>query len=132
MKYSFLCLFLLSMTISACNNASRIDVDNIKTACEFVEAYGQVADRVLELTDKHGDIIYAELKLKDKNWKFGSRTRLNENDVKNIYTKEFLKLFRIAAKLDSLDERKFLNREKQACPNSFEIDGKRSLMYDKY
>jgi len=137
MKYTILSLFLISITICACNNASRIDVNNIKTACEFVDAFGQIADRVIELNDKHGDVIFAELKLKDaemklkdKNWRGYGRNRFTEKDVKNVYTKEFLKLYHIAAQLDSLDERRFLNREKKACPNSFEIDSKRSLMYD--
>jgi hypothetical protein len=129
MKYTILSLFLLSITISGCNNASRIDVNNIKTACEFVDAFGQIADRVIELNDKHGDVIFAELKLKGYG-KGKGRDIFNEVDVKNVYTKEFLKLYHIAAQLDSLDKRRFLNREKQACPNSFEIDGKRGLMYD--
>ena len=131
MKKILLCVLILSISISACNNASSIDVNNIKTACEFVNAYEQVADRIIELTDKHGDLIYAELKSYDKDWrwKFGVRAGLNPNEFKSEYTKEYLNLLHIADQLDSLGERKFSNDEKRACPNSFEIDAKVRLMH---
>jgi hypothetical protein len=109
--YPLIAIAISILLISCSSKASKIDVNNLKTACEVVDAMEVIADRLIELKKNKKDEIIKGLNNKDGDmmpiWDID-----NKNNVTNPSAKEFIQLkqnaFKVWKLMDSYSKKELL------------------------